>query len=466
VSGGILHEVYAVELVLFWLLAAGIVFLRLRWAVLCLLLAGNVEVIHPGFVSTTTVGWQNAVEAIILPIILVLRMTNFRVPKVKLRLPVRLWVALIAYAAVSILWSQYKLSGLKMVAYLTAWLLLYIVFYLAWRRGFLDQGAVVLALWGSLALACFQSYALGNPFAQASGQFTSFTSTNSFGPFLACLLAILLFSRGGGVLRGASVAACVLALVLVGSRYALIGAFFLIFLRWLLKARSMRRNGGVRLTPMLATMAIAISVFLGFKALMARAMPESRLNQLLDLGSKPQLADVGTFGFRLMMYQRVLSQLSQRSFYRLVLGTGTSSGGAAASASQRNYDQYTVGVDPNRTIHDEFLRATYEWGLIGLGLALALCVCAGRACWRRGVKEQSLAGFAALAILPAIFLALLVENPLAGPASAEGLGYLLVLCYGLSGARTPKKGVSGDGPATTGRGPRSVPNRQGAGGQA
>lgn len=429
--------VYGIEQALFWLFAAGVLFLRPRWAVLCMLLAGNVDVIRPGFVATAGVGWQNAVETLILPVILFLRLTNFSMPKIKWGTPARLWGALTAYAALSILWSPFKLSGVKMVAYLSAWFILYVTFYLVWRRGLLDQKIVIGAVWGSLALACLQTYVAGDPFGGLTHRFTSFTGTNSFAPFLMCLLALLLFSKGGvGILRTASILACLVGLVLVGSRYALIGAALLLFVRGLIKAKALRRGGGLRLAPIMGGLAIAVLVFVGFRVVMAQAMPKSRLNQLLDITSKPQLADKGTFGFRLVMYAEVISRLSHRSALGWIFGTGTSSGGTILfPSSQRTYNNSPASLDPNRTIHDEFLRAVYEWGLIGLGLGLALCLYTVRSCWRRGVKEQSLAGFAALSVLPIIFLALLIENPLAGPASAEGLGYLLVLTYGFTAVR-------------------------------
>lgn len=446
-AAGVFHNLflYGIEQALFWAFTAGVLFLSPRWAVMCMLLAGNVDVIRPGFVATAGVGWQNAVETLILPVVLFLRMTNFRVPTIRWRIPACLWAALTLYAAVSIIWSPFRLSGVKMVAYLTAWFVLYLAFYVAWRHGLLDYRTVLVVLWGSLAMACIQTFVMGDPFSSGTGRFTSFTNPNTFAPFLTCLLALLLFSRGGSkVLRTASVLACLVALVYAGSRYALIGAAVVLFARGLVRARAWRRSGGLRLAPVLASLAVAVVVFFGFRAVMAQTMPKSRLNQLLNLTSNPQLVDTGTFGFRLMIYGKVLSRLSQRSLAGWIFGSGTSSGGAVVfSTSQHTYKNYPAGMDPNRTVHDEFLRAAYEWGLIGLSLGLALCVYAVKGCWRRGVKEQSLAGFAALAILPAIFLALLVENALAGPATAEGLGYLLVLSYGFVSAKSFRSDPSG-----------------------
>lgn len=426
------HDVYAIELLLFYLLALGALFLPLRWGVFCMLVAGSVEVVRSGFIPTASVGWRNGVETLVIPAVLLLRMTNFRIPRIRWGFSAKVWTALVLYATVSILWSPFKLSGVKMVGFLLAWPLLYILFHLAWKRGFIDQNLIIAALWATLVLACVQTYFLGNPLAGTSNQFVPFTSPNSFGPFLVCILALLLFSRKRNRFWLLSVGVCLPALVLVGSRYSLIAAAVLLFIWWLLSRGAVQKTGGIRLAPVLLALALAVLVFSGFRDLMARAMPQSRINQLLDLTSKPQLADTGTFAFRLLMYQRVLSKLSQRSLLALTFGSGTSSGAEVAFAWQREYVGYTQGVDPNRTIHDEFLRATYEWGLIGLALGLALTVHVLKALWDRAIRWKSLAGFAALAILPGVFLALLVGNPLAGPGYAQGIGYLLVLSYGFS----------------------------------
>lgn len=437
--GGILQQAYRTEVVLFYAFALGILFLPLRWSLFCLLLAGNVTVNKPGFVSSSSVSWQNGVEAVVLPAILLLRLTGFRFPRIKWGFPAKAWAALVLYAAISILWSPFKLSGVKMVAYLGVWFIIYLVFHMAWRQGLIDQGIIIAALWGSLALACLQTYVLGNPLFGhkyvssrfVSAQFAPFTGPQSFAPFLACLLALLLFSRQRHSFRTISIAACLVALVLIGSRYALIEASVVVFAWWLLKAKAVRRKGTLRFAPVLRAMVLAAVVLVGFGAVMRSAVPNSRVNQLLELTSKPDLADVGTFGWRLLMYERVLKKLSQRSLVGLAIGSGTSSAGELAMGGQKT----AVGLDPNRTINDEFLRAEYEWGFIGLGLGLALLFYAVRGLWRRVFRLRSLAAFAALAIIPGILLALLVENPLARPGGADGLGYLLVLSYGFVAGR-------------------------------
>lgn len=432
-------QVYWTELLLFYAFAFGVIFLPLRWSILCLLLAGNVAVNSPSFVSVSAVSWQNAAEAIVLPTLLMLRLTRFRLPSIRWTLASKLWTALIIYASVSTLWSPFKLSGFKMTAYLAAWLILYLVFDLAWGLGLVDQGLILAALWGSLGLACLQTYVLGNPLFGMTGlqgrfvsaQFAPFRGPQFFGPFLTCLLALLIFSKERHAGRSFSIGACLVALVLVGSRYSLIAAGIVVFGWCLLWAKALRRTGRIRFTPVFGSLLFCAIAFLGLRTIMAWAMPGSRVNQLLELGAKPQLLEEGDFGWRLVLYQRTLALLSQRSPTALIFGTGTSSGGAIVAAILHHEPE---DLDPNRTIHDEFLRAQYEWGFIGLGLGLTLLAFAVRQLWARFFHMRSLAAFAALTVVPGMLLALLVENPLAGAGSAESLGYLLVLTYGFGAA--------------------------------
>lgn len=438
-------QVYLIELLLFYVLAFGILFLPIRWSLLCLLLAGNVAVNPSSFVSASSVSWQNAVETLVLPAFLLLRLTRFRLPKIAWTFPSKAWAVLVFYAAVSVFWSPFKLSGLKMVAYLAAWFVLYLVFDLCWQSRLLDQKLVVAALWGGLALACLQTYVLGNPLYGAqdhpgqfvSAQFAPFRGPQFFGPFLACLLSLLLFSRERHAFRLVSIVACLYAIVLVGSRYALIEAGIVTFVWWLLKAKAVRAKGTVRLGRVLPILLFVVVLFVGFRAAIGWAMPKSRVNQLLELGSNPQVVEEGDFGWRLLVYGRVMRALTSRSLGQLAIGSGTSSGGEVA-IKDLNVPLEEGDMDPNRTIHDEFLRAEYEWGVVGLGIGFGLLIYTLRELRRRAFLLRSLASFAALSILPGIVLALLVENPLAGPSSSEGLGYLLVLTYGFYFVRPPR----------------------------
>jgi hypothetical protein len=423
---------YLTTLVIFAALAFGVAFLPVRWALFCLLLSTNLNVIQPDFWSATSVGWSNGVEALVLPTLLLFRLTGFRMPDLRWGFVARTWLVLTLYAAVSIAWSPFKLPGIKMVGYLIGWALWFILLELAWRRGIADSRLVIAALWGSLALAFVQTYLLGNPEEPETAQFTSFTAAASFATFVLACLAFLLFQPNKTRLRVVSIAACLLALILAGDRTSLIGLAFVLFAWFLHRQRRSGRPIRVRLAPLALALVGCIVLFLGIRALMASVMPESRLNELLQLGSRQftSVEDIGTAVSRFELYQRTISELAGRSTRELLIGSGTSSGGEVASKWEVELD---AGLDANRVIHDEFLRALYEWGLIGIGVALALVGWLIRWAWRAAVSYGSVPAFSVLAVVPMILLLLLTANPLAGPGSAEGVGVLLIMAYGWLG---------------------------------
>jgi O-antigen ligase/polysaccharide polymerase Wzy-like membrane protein len=426
-----LDLVYPFTIALFWILAFGVVFLPVRWAFFCLVLVTHVSVLQPGFWATETVSWSNAVEALALPMILLFRMTRFRIPEVRWAFPAKVWMALTIYAAISITWSPYKLSGLKMIAYLLGWFVWFLVMDFAWRRRVLDGRLVIAALWAALILACFQTYLLGDPEQAETLQFTSFTPAAPFATFLLSCLAFILFQKNQSTLRVPSIIACLVGVILAADRTALIGLSF-ILIAWFLHRRGvMGKRSGFRLTATVPALLAFAVVFLGLRGLMAEASPDSRLNELLQIGTRQgtSVEEIGTAAGRLELYARTWSEISGRSFQELLVGSGTSSGGDLASQWEKDLE---TGLDPNRTIHNEILRTIYEWGLIGLGMAVLLIGLLIKGAWRSAVREGSTPAFAILALIPTVLALLITANPLAGPGSAAGVGLLLILTYGLS----------------------------------
>ncbi len=134
--------------------------------------------------------------------------------------------------------------------------------------------------------------------------------------------------------------------------------------------------------------------------------------------------DIGTLAWRMRIYQEAYDQLTDRRPLALLLGSGTSSGGDIKLTLSTDADE---GLDPNRTMHNEFLRCLYEWGAIGLFLFVAVLVQATRISFRALKIQRSWQAAAFLGILPAIVFSLTVENMLANSAGPAGAGYMLVL---------------------------------------
>ena len=85
-------------------------------------------------------------------------------------------------------------------------------------------------------------------------------------------------------------------------------------------------------------------------------------------------------------------------------------------------------LDANRTIHNEWLRAFYEWGIVGLGLIFAIAVALPGMLiqhYRRGSSRA--AASAVFSFLPAFLVAFSTENVLAGAGNAVMVSLCLVI---------------------------------------
>lgn len=424
-------DVYLITVVLFCFFTLGVLFFPLRWALACLMLVMQVDVTQAGFEGTTSMGWYNAVRALVLPVFLLWRLGPRNLPKVKWTRPTRLWAVFVAYATLSLLWSSYTLPGVKMVGYFACYFFLYWVFYWAWRRALIDEVVVVTSLWCSLALACFQSFVLGNPIDPGDHRFTSFVWPQEFAPYLVSVLAFLLFQPGKSRLRTVSIASCCLAVILTGSRFAFIGMVFLFFTVWLHRGLALtgRSRIGAMSKALLATFFIVFTV----RLVVGWAAPTSRMNELLELGATPErtVEDISTLSARLLVYQATLAELSLRGVPGIIFGSGTSSGADIAVRHNLEgavpYDPSGLPNDANRLICNEFLRVLYEWGLIGLVIMALLLIPFISCTWRLALRERSLAGFALLGLLPTILGGLLTENVLASASFPPGLGFVMVI---------------------------------------
>jgi hypothetical protein len=154
--------------------------------------------------------------------------------------------------------------------------------------------------------------------------------------------------------------------------------------------------------------------------------------------------DVGTFAWRLRVYEKTLEALPGRGLTRFLLGSGTSSG--ATIVLESNIFAEAV-VDPNRSLHDEFLRSLYEWGVPGFAFLLLFIGALFGVGWRVARKYRSNEGLAFLAIAAPLVLSLLIDNILSDSASPGGIGYNLVItsmiaayCNQVSG---PSPGILG-----------------------
>jgi O-antigen ligase len=137
---------------------------------------------------------------------------------------------------------------------------------------------------------------------------------------------------------------------------------------------------------------------------------------------------MGTLGWRLGIYAEILERLEKRDAIGLLFGSGTSSG--AKLMLDRDSENYELNsVDANRVLHSEYLRALYEWGVVGLVIFLAFLCATVIAFKRKITAESGGCGLAFLGVLPSLLIGLAIENVLAGAVSAAGVGILLAISF-------------------------------------
>ena len=421
--------------ILFWICAAGVIVLPMRWALFCFIVASHLDITTLTFTSATAVGFENTTRIAALPMVLLLRTGVESFKSFLWTIPQKIWVALTIYAAIAGLWSTFPVSAFKMVVYLAAYFVLYGVFCVGWVQEWLDIGIIQLSAWCALVLAVVQTFFLENFFGGPEERFTSFSSPQYFAAFLVALLAILVFCGERTLFNHVTCAALCLGIVVSGSRYVFVSAFALVViacfqvvseddgkLRW--------RANLKKLIPTVAAAGVVV-------VLLASVTPTNRIDELIyatadDQAGVAGVEDVGTFAWRLSIYADIFEKLEKRTAVELFTGSGTSSG--ASLMLNHDPDHYDrEGIDANRVLHSEFLRALYEWGILGLALLVCFVVATSVGYVKKITAEGGGVALAFAGALPSIVMGLAIENILAGAASAGGVGILLAMTYAWSG---------------------------------
>jgi hypothetical protein len=140
-----------------------------------------------------------------------------------------------------------------------------------------------------------------------------------------------------------------------------------------------------------------------------------------------QRVGLANLNFRFSVYDGAINELRSASVGELLLGHGTSSGGnVVMRVFPRSYKADTL--DPNRVLHNEWLRALYEWGIGGLGLVIAVLLTLVVGLVRRYNLDAARVGSAiALSFTPAFLLAFSTENLIAGAGNAVTMSLALLV---------------------------------------
>jgi O-antigen ligase len=421
-------EALLVARVLFWAASVGVAILPMRWALFCLILASHIDITSLTFASATSVGFENTFRIVVLPLLLLVRTQLRPLKNLRWTLPHKLWLALTIYVAIAGSWGGFPLSAVKLVAYLAAYFVIYLILCEGWEFGWLDFGLMRLACWCILALAVLQTYGLGNGWGGVEERFTSFSTPQYFAAFLVALLAILVFSGERGFWHYATCGALVVAIVFSGSRYVFVSTVLLLIIASFRVVSGEEASLQFRVSFRKLFLAVGFAAASG--AFLLAYLPDNRIDQLVTAASDEEVKvqDVGTLAWRLSIYEEIWTRLQKRTPAQLFWGSGTGSGAALMmDLDPGHYDP--DAIDANRALHSEYLRALYEWGILGFVLLMAFLIATIVGFTRKIAAQGGGPALAFLGALPSILIALAIENILAGAASAGGVGILLAMSF-------------------------------------
>jgi O-antigen ligase len=433
---------------IFWILLPYVLFAPLRWSMLAWLVMGNLDTTGPSSSVTAAVGWMNASKGILLPLYLLWRLRS-KIDNGAPPLPANLWMLFVLYATVASLWSPFPLAAAKLVGNLVGNFLTFVVLFKAVREELLGGREIKFLILASLGLGALQTFyyggaAFGFDGADRPPRFSSFIGPQQYAAFLVAFLAIALWHKAFNFkTRVGLIAAIGLGLVLNGSRTWFLGAT-LVLLVYL--AKSFRKVVAI-VTLVALSLGFGVLLVLNFSAMGPDVLtnPSSRitatLNALVTGQDTPQNVGLSNLNFRLAIYGKVLEELRDAGAVNLLVGHGTSSGGTVV---MRVFPKsYKPGeLDPNRAIHDEWLRVLYEFGIIGSLLLLATLVTLVFELARRSERSsRRIASTALFSFLPAFLLAFSTENLIASAGNAVTMS--LALMVALSWSPQLRKPVRG-----------------------
>ena len=414
------NRMASAPLYLYLLLFFLAVFAPLRWSIISFLVLSTIDL---GSLSAS-IGLVNTAKSMVLPVYLLWRLRAYAGHGKITAAPIA-WATLILYVTVASAWSFFPMYAIKLVGHMLGSLVICMVLLRASKGGYLSFQTAVPVTLGSLAIATFHWFFL-HPWGGETDRFTTFMGAQSFAAFLAALYAALLVARFIGLsVRLSLCAALVLAMIFNGSRLWFLGLCLITLCAIL--ASNLR--AWIKIFALGATLISGSFIVGEFEQIMSVIVAHSRTNRIAaaltdTYQGNLQAKGLGTYKLRNQLFHRTLAGVESGSLLQILFGHGTCNGALIAATLSKD-------PDPNRSMHDEWLRTLYEWGITGLllwlvffGSLFAYAV--------RGVRRDK-EGFSLplLIYLPAFAIGLSGENFIAAAGNASTVGLLMLI--GLAG---------------------------------
>ena len=404
-----------IPIALYLLLFAMALFAPPRWAIVAYLLLSNIDIGS----QNASIGALNTAKAMILPVYLLWRLRAYGGHGRLNAAPV-VWILLTAYVAIASMWTLYPSYALKLIGHLLGSLMIAMMLLRASKGGYITIRTVVVVAIGTIGIAATHWFLL-HDWGGEPDRFSTFADAQSFAAFITALYCAILTSRTlSALIRIALASALVFCVLLNGSRTWLIG----LLASSLLAIFVSQIRSWVKLMSFAATLMFGTLMLTELGPIMSWVAESSGSNRIARAVSDAYAGNykssgLGTLKLRETLFRRTIAGIESGTPMEVVFGHGTCNGARIAETISKN-------PDPNRSLHDEWLRALYEWGIIGLLLWLAfigsLVHYSLRAIRGGGDYAQPL-----FIYLPAFAIGLSGENIIAGAGNAVSLGFLMLI---------------------------------------
>jgi O-antigen ligase len=389
----------------------------LRWALISYLVLSTVDF----YSGNSGIGALNAAKGLGIPLLLLWRLRK-HAGHDRLTVAPLAWLAFVFYIAIASIWSLFPLSAIKLVGEMLGTFLICMTFLRASKAGILSPSIVVPVTIGALIIGILRTTFMPS-YGDETTRFTGFTSAQEYAAFLASLYAVALCSKTiRPAIRIMICALLIAAILLDGSRIWTIGLVTMSLTGLLIsETRAWVKIYGIAFLILAGVAFVAESDAI-IDVLNNHARSNRVAAAVVAIYQGNERSDgLGTYQFRRGVYERAIAAVEQSSPMQIIFGHGTSNGRILRGSMSEG-----IG-DPNRAVHDEWLRVLYEWGVVGTLLWLLFLGSIIAYAYQGARKQNGSYARPLLAFIPGILGALSTENFLAGAGTAGNIGIVMLV---------------------------------------